>query len=816
MPQTALSRPQLITRRNFVLALAMFTLLTGLYLLTYSGVYISNDETGLFDATESFARRGNTRVTYMLNVRLIREYKIREQPDTPLVDAEPMQIVLAAILFRVAEMLPGIGLVHAVWLLNVLICAATASVVFLYARLLHYSERVSIGAALLFGVGAIAWPYSKVFFREPLAMFLIFSAAFCLHAWRLHGQGRGRWGWFAGFLLLFFMALLTKEAAILSTPIMVAIALPRLSLRDGWWRLPAVLLLVGSAGLLLALAINGVLQIVEVPRNYDVFERARAVIGQQEFILYALVSYLFSPGRGLFTFSPVLVLAVPGFVLLRREQRRRQLIVVLVALAAFVGGYAVFRHVHWYGGLAWGPRYLVPATPFVMLGTLPVLERFFQRAVRRWQFYAVLAVLIASVWVQLNGVLISQTAYYRRLETFSVAAWQEGTWQWPFTPLAIIPGLLLSSPLDFAWLRVWPDGAGLLAGALVLIGVGSAAIIVGLRREPGRRYWWLVGLLPILIVGVLYGGLRSIYRDPVYMGDFEPLQALLVQIEQEVQPPDILVLTNPEYQNFMMNHYRGRALVYTLPTAPGERPSPEQPPVITSLNPDKLLEPRYMIFLDSLPEYTGRVWLLNDSGPFTGFTVRPVEWYMARHYFPLETIQTGDTTRLIAFDVTANAPPPQAMRWPDTLTDAVFGGQVSLVGFDIPAPRQRVGPYTGPDPNRTTYRPGETVPLSLLWHALEQPALDYNIGVFVVGPAGTVVEQHTAPQWAFRPMDQWQASDYVRDNHGLQLPPGLPAGDYSLWVKVYAWQTGEPLQVTGAQSTADGTAAHLTTIRVEP
>ncbi len=806
-----------VTRRNLLLALCLSVLLTGVYWFTYSGRFLSNDETAMFDAAESLVRRGNTRLTYTFNLRIIRDYTIAEQPNTPLADSEPLQLILAGALFALAERLPGVGLVHAVWLLNVLVCAAAGGVLFLYARLLGYSERTAAAGALLFGLGTVAWPYSKVFFREPLVLLLLLSAALCLTVWRSCWRTLRGGLWLAGFTFFFLLALLTKEAALLSVPIYLVIALPRVSLRRGWGRLAALAVLAAMLVLVVAAALNAVLGVIEVPRSYDPLARLQAVAGKEEFIAYALLSYLFSPGRGVFAFSPVLLLGIPGVVILIRARRWREALVPLTTLAVFVVGYAVLRHEHWYGGLAWGPRYLVPATSLLMLAALPALAALEKvKPAHPARIGAAILVLL-SVWVQLNGVLISQAAYYEALKQHAGAvAWQEGTWQLALTPLVVIPGLLGTQPLDFAWLRVAPEGYVLAALAALLASGGGAALWYWLRREvvPRRAGWLTVAVLLVGTVAALYGGLRSIYRDPAYMGDFQPLNDLAEQLPNYVREEDILVLASPEYQYYIMNTYRGRALVYTLPMAPGERPSPEQPPVITSNNPDMLLEPRHAIFLDTLPEYTGRIWLLANNGPFTTFAVRPVEWYMARHYFPLQTVQTADLARLVAFDVNADAPPDQAMRWPDHALEARFGGAIALVGYDLPAPRQRIGPYTGPDAGQAGYRPGQVVPLSLLWRAEQTPERDYNIGVFVIGPAGTVVEQHGTPQGTFRPMTTWRPGEYIRDNHGLALPGDLPPGQYEIWVKVYDWQTGTPLPVTGGNSTQGGQAAYLTTIVV--
>ncbi|MBN2470472.1 MAG: hypothetical protein JXN59_07095 [Anaerolineae bacterium] len=822
MPDHQPTPAPILTRRNGTIALLLFMLFTGVYWLTYSGVMLSGDEIGLFDGTESLARRGNTRVTYGLNERLLRDFTIGDQPATPLVDSEPMQMLLGAGLFLVAEALPGIGLVHAVWLLNVLVCAAAVSVMFLFACVLGYDTRTGVSAGLLFGLGTIIWPYSKVFFREPLSMLLLFSAALCLYAWRQRWRGLAGWGWFAGFVILLLLGLLSKEAALLSLPIYVVIAMPRMSLRRGWGRLAGLLIALVVVAAVIFLGLNQVLQIIEVPRTYDPFVRLERIAGQQAFILQALAAYLFSPGRSLFVFSPVLLLALPGGWLLARGRRWRQLLTAVTGLLVFVLGYALLRHENWYGGLAWGPRYLVPATPFGMLATLPVIEWFWCRMNSRgrqwsWRTGLLLALIVASIWVQLNGVLISQTAYFTYMDPRPEVPWIEGTWQPALTPLVVIPRLFASTPLDFAWLRVGAPGLVMLLGALLLIGVSTVLLWHrgGLAASPsGQDRLVLLGG-PLLVIVVLLSGLWSIRHDPVYFGDFGRLQELLPLIAEAVQPEDIIILPGDEYQAFMMNYYRGRAPVYTLRTAWGERPSPEQPPRVENSNPDMLIQARQVLFLDSLPEYTGRVWVLNNHGPFSTFAVRPVEWYMARHYFPLETVETSDVTRLVGFDVTADAPEEAALRWPAVRLDTRFGDEVTLVGFDIPAPRSRVGPYPAPDPDRTIYRPGETVSLSLLWLALEAPESDYNVGVFLVGPSGAIVERHTAPQGGFRPMNTWQAGSYVRDNHALLLPADLPPGQYAIWVKVYVWQTGEPLSVQGDYADPDGTAAILATIAVE-
>ena len=817
MPSTPASQSFPLNRRSLALALCLIAVLAGVYWFTYSGRVLSTDELSLFDGVESLSRRGNTRVNLNFDYPRQVEFPVDDQVPSPLVDAELLQLTAASGLFRLAEILPGVGLAHMVWLLNVLMCAAAGGVFFLLARLLGHTERVAIGATLILGLGTMLWPYSKVFFREPLAMLLLLGATLCLQATVLLWGRRAAFGWLVGFTACVLLTLLTKEAMLLSLPIFAVMVLPRISVRGGWRRLGLVIVVGGGALGLVLVGLNLILSQIEVARTYDLLARLADISGKAAFIENALLAYLFSPGRSLIVHVPVLLLMVPGVGLLIRRRQWRAALLPVMAVATFVVGYAVARNELWYGGLGWGPRYMLPAVPLALLGVLPVLAAVARPGAPRWQRIGVIGIVALSVGVQLLGVLFRQDVYSNALGRAGVVPWLEGTWNPVYSPLVVVPGLIGQVPLDFAWAREGVDGFWQPLTALAAIAGGLA----GLRfwRRPAHRERRAVALtLAAVLVGLaggFYVGLRGIYHDPAYLGDREQLHALLGLLDERLQPEDIVVLTTPVYREFFMNYDRDpRGPVYTLRTAIGERLGPDQPPEVTNTNPDWLLEARISVFLLNLPEYTDRVWLVNDSGPFDLTRLRPVEWYMARHFFPVETAQSDETARLILFDVNADAPPEAALALPDHPVEADFGGEVRLLGLDLPAPRVRVGPFSGPDPARTAYAPGDIVPVSLLWQADQTPATDYNVGLFLLNEGGVVVERNGAPQGGFMPMDAWLPGAVVRDNYGLQLPADLSPGEYAIWVKVYDWRTQEPLTVSGSAAVEDDTAAYLTTIQV--
>lgn len=119
----------------------------------------------------------------------------------------------------------------------------------------------------------------------------------------------------------------------------------------------------------------------------------------------ALWGLSFSPFRGLFPLAPWLLLALPGFALwLVAHVRRAEwaLSVGIVALMVLFTGSSGM----WWGGFAVGPRYLLPALPWLALPVVAVLARW-----QRWPARALFALLALASLAGTWGMTLAEQAF---------------------------------------------------------------------------------------------------------------------------------------------------------------------------------------------------------------------------------------------------------------------------------------------------------------------------------------------------------------------------------------------------------------------
>src|SRR5215211_2777623 len=111
----------LLSCRRAGLFLTIVILVAAIYMVTYSGRHQTGDELYLFDGVGSLIDFNDLLLDISAGTRPPQTFETESRYPLPPVDAEPLQMLAAAPLYWIAEHVPGIGLIHTTWLMNVLV-----------------------------------------------------------------------------------------------------------------------------------------------------------------------------------------------------------------------------------------------------------------------------------------------------------------------------------------------------------------------------------------------------------------------------------------------------------------------------------------------------------------------------------------------------------------------------------------------------------------------------------------------------------------------------------------------------------------------
>ncbi len=458
--------------------IAIFVFLFSIYLISYSGVPTSDDEQLYAAVSQNLVTDGSFQAAQLSgNQRLQGMYS----------RAGPLHPVIGALVLAIVRSIPHFGSFQALFFLPPLYTALTAALIFSFARREGFSAKTGLTVALGFGLATIAWPYTQTYYREPLAMLLLFVA------WLVFRSKRSTPGKWAAFSLLFLAAALTKLYVLLALPFFLIEIVQKHRTKLTWRSL-------ALAGAILAAAVLlwWGLQLGTYTRlNANIWNVAIArVQGNLAGLLSpeglkALAGILVSPGKGFLIYSP---LALFGLAALARKDpnRRRLALIPAGTFAILAAAQLLIYHTGWWN-ISWSTRFLLPAIPLLTAAALPEIDAvLFGRKAGK---IVLAAVLLAGILIQLGGVLVSDSTYLEILyRKFELGDLSEMIWDLNRMP---------------AW-RHW---------ALVIGGTQpNLAFVRNLRYFPLLT----VTVISILLVVSVYAGtrLRRVWKDEPIDGVF--------------------------------------------------------------------------------------------------------------------------------------------------------------------------------------------------------------------------------------------------------------------------------------------------------
>lgn len=332
--------------------------------------------------------------------------------------------------------------------------AATAgSVFFVYLVAARVAgRRIAVVVAALYAFATVTWPISAGTLWQHGVSQLFLAVALL---WSLPTSRTTPWPARAGLPL---------GLAVLTRPTDLVFALASLALLSrrpreataflGWATGPAVLLAaynLAAFGSLLA-------------HSYVVPATGNFLVG--------LLGNLISPSRGLFVYSPFLILA--AYELARRCLRSGRLATLLrsqsVAALVIVALYASYAD--WWGGFGYGNRFLSDLLPLLALGLALWLRRHRRSGRAR---VALAASAVPALAISGLGAL----------------AYDARTWSWEMTPGAGLGNLVWRIDSPQWWYTAthagtWVDGLTLVSAAIAICGWTLLALAFARNRARGR------------------------------------------------------------------------------------------------------------------------------------------------------------------------------------------------------------------------------------------------------------------------------------------------------------------------------------------
>jgi len=244
------------------------------------------------------------------------------------------------------------------------VMAGTCALVFLFALHISGSRRHAIEIALLFGITTLAWPYASLFLSQPLVGLLLLAAVFLL----VSSDRNSYLHTLIAGVALGWACLVRMDTVVLVAVIAIYLFYQLRRLEMSWQKTINHLGLIAFP-VIITITLYG---LQNQMRSGTPFQWGYPGEGWTTPFTEGLYGLLFSPGKGLVFFSPVMFLAIIGLVGLWKKGWEAEVALIggltIAQLAIYSPWWA------WDGGWTWGPRFLVSTQALLVLGLVTWLE----------------------------------------------------------------------------------------------------------------------------------------------------------------------------------------------------------------------------------------------------------------------------------------------------------------------------------------------------------------------------------------------------------------------------------------------------------
>ena len=349
-------------------------LLGFVYLLTHSWMYHSVDEMSVVSAAKTLLAGDGWHANQMEWEQSWRKSQTMTGLDGNLYLNKRGLAVAALILpwLAAAGLWKTVGAVQLALLTGPLVTALTGVVLYRAARRLEFGVGAAALAVLAWGLGTLAWPYSRTLFTEPTAALGLSLALYGAVTFRRASGGAATGALILAGCGLALLTLAKQANAVVGLPFVAYLAYVVLAERRAeltWKRLAGWVLAFGIPLVIAAAAI--------VAYNHSAFGTLLTPPldyreGFTTPIITGLRGLLFSSGKGVLWHVPLTWLALASAFFWRRGKRLPDFLLALGTVLSLLLLYSAWSD--WAGGRSWGPRFLATVMPAVALMALPALE----------------------------------------------------------------------------------------------------------------------------------------------------------------------------------------------------------------------------------------------------------------------------------------------------------------------------------------------------------------------------------------------------------------------------------------------------------
>lgn len=819
----------------FALGLFLFSI----YLFTFSGKFHVMDELAVFTAGHNLAQHRRADINQLI-------WTNHWTPNPPgiwgsdgnLYTKKPPGIsFITAPLIWLGHALPGLNAVHAGLLTNAVVTALTAGLLFIWLIDLGFAPTVAVLTTLGYGLCTIAWVYARMFWESSLLAFIFLMAVWAAYRATHLAQSQRRWLWLLLCGLAVAVSLTLRFEAVIALGLVgLYLAVERRGAEEQRSeKVRASRLTLYASHFTLYLAPSLLIGFGLLYFNYVRFGSLIETGYSQEILFkepwVGAYGLLFSPGRGLFIYSPLLLLLFGG--LRPAWQRLPRLYFWLIT--ALCLSYWLFygSWFAWGGAWGWGPRFLLPILPLLMVFVAEAIARGGEEAKRRevekqrsrgaeeqrsenaliprtphqsvaspWDaprftlyasritFYVL---VFLSLIVNLLGILVDFNEHFLRL-----GANDNFVFNWAVFPPLAHWQILQEGLVDLIWLQPGPAGLQIqwrvLLPALALLGLATANLIVSYLKEirneklksitqnarrktrHALRFTPLVAfILLLLTIALTYVMMRNTAGVALANDQARFDLPLLAQLNSAARPGDVLLLPMPPFAD--VQEISTRLMAYLRRPLPTYAWIESDPRAIQPAEREHVWQ--------AVEARAQRVWLferwLAQGDPPTVTAI-----HLNRNAFPLQEQWLEQSGRLTLYAL-AQTPPPAPTR-----LNVTFQGGLTLVDFSVMG---------------DALVPGEVLKLRLTWQVpaatdLAGQRLPADSLIAFVQLLGKTEGQKVAQvDRLLVDLQNFKQSPLLpgqtlQQGYGLQLPADLAPGEYSLIVGLYQAGNGQRLPRT--------------------